>query len=121
MRNINDYRQIISEAVVTTIPAMQGSVALNGIDIKDPFDPSLLIKGYASLKISVARKELSRRLMQIAGDIANGKSVDKAHESLVGIGSDATALIFQALAEAEKTLDLPKNKAALTIAKKSKR
>jgi len=122
MRNINDIRGILSESTSTTIPAPAGSVSLNYIDISDPFDPSVAVKGHYSVKMSTARKDIAMRLKQLADSLARGTNgFTDVYDTINGQKGDAFNLVLTAYMEAEKALAVPSNKAKLALAKKRKR
>lgn len=127
MRNMDDYKHLITEKVVTTIQPIAGSVALNYIDITNPNDPVIVIRGAYSMPLSGARKDIAMRLNSIANNLLRGEKsgygLNKVQKILTGEDDfgDRTAFIMKAYAEAEQTLSLPTNKAKLTLAKKKKR
>jgi len=127
MRNIENYKQLITEKVATTIAPISGAVALNYIDISNPNDPLIVIRGAYSMNMSGARRDLAMRLNKIANQLLksenSGQGLDMAYKVLSGEDDfgDRTAFIMRAYAEAERTLALPANKAKLTLAKKKKR
>lgn len=122
--SIDRYKSILNESVPTTIPAPQGSVALNYIDITDPNDPSIVIRGWGSMKMSVARKDVASRLANLADRLSKGLySFENVHKILTDprTSGDATAYILTACKEAEEALSTPQGKAKLTLAKRKKR
>jgi hypothetical protein len=120
MRDLNNYKQILNEAVVKTIPAPQGSVALRHIDITDPDDPSIAISGWGSMKMSTARKDIANRLNDLAKRASVSGDFEAVHAQLTN-PKMPTAFILIACVEAEKLLATPSAKAKLTLAKKAKR
>lgn len=109
----------------TTIPAVAGSKALNYIDISDPNDPQVVVKGWGTVSMRVGYAEIGRRLKDMAAKVESGRMsmIDLARSMRlleVGGSPDQTTHLIQALAEAEILLQTPAAKAALTKAKRSR-
>lgn len=117
--DIDRYKQILNESVKTTIPA-PNAVALNYIDITDPDDPSVVIKGWGSMKMSTARKDMAKRLTELAQRVSQEGEFEAVHNIITNPKVPA-AFILIACVEAEKLLAAPQAKAKLTLAKKRKR
>ena len=125
----NSARKMLSEnktvSRITTIPAVAGSKALNYIDISDPNDPQVVVKGWGTLSMRVGYAEIGRRLKDMAAKVESGRMpmIDLARSMrLIEVGGspDQTTHLIQALAEAEILLQTPAAKAALTKAKRSR-
>jgi len=122
-------RKMVSENKTATrttmIPAVAGSKALNYIDISDPNEPQVVIKGWGTLPLEFGYGEIARRLKDTAAKMESGRMpiLDFAMSMrLIEVGGspDQTAHLIQAFAEAEILLQTPAAKTALTKAKSAR-
>jgi hypothetical protein len=125
-RKIMDSRLTISEAGASnTIPAIDGMKALNFIDISDPDNPMIYIKGMYSVSYITGRRDIVRRMREIT------ERVEKGNMSVIDLSrlfgfmppryiGDETPTVIQAFAEAEILLQTPAVKAKLSRARMRK-
>jgi hypothetical protein len=125
-RKIMDSRLTISEAGTSnTIPAADGMKALNFIDITDPNDPMIFIRGMYSVNYSTGRRDVVRRLNELAAKVDRGSLSVVDLSRILGfiqpkVSGDETAWVIQAFAEAEILLQTPAVKAKLSRARMRK-
>jgi len=128
VRKIMESRMTLREAAGTNpsiIPAAEGMKALNYIDITDPDDPMIYIKGMYAVNYSTGLRDIARRMNDIAAKVGNGKMSVIDLSRLFGLTQpkyigDETPLVVQAFAEAQIMLQTPSVKAKLSRARMKK-
>ena len=103
----------------TIIPAADGMKALNYIDISDPDDPMIYIKGMYAVNYSTGLRDIARRMNDIAAKVGSGRMTVIDLSRLFGMTQpkyigDETPLVVQAFAEAQIMLQTPSVKAKLS-------
>lgn len=126
-RKIMGSKISLLEAVkeTTTIPAAEGMKALNFIDISDPDDPMIYIRGMYAVSYSVGLRDIVRRMNDISARVASGRMSVIDLSRFLGLmqpkyTGDETALVVQAFAEAQVLLQTPAVKAKLSRARMRK-
>jgi hypothetical protein len=127
-RKIMESKSLIREAAGANpfiIPAAEGMKALNFIDITDPDDPMIYIRGMYSINYSTGLREIARRMNDIAAKVGSGRMSVIDLSRLFGMTQpryigDETPFVIQAFAEAQIMLQTPAVKGKLTRARMKK-
>lgn len=124
---VKSVREVISEQESSPILSPQGaSIALNYVDISDPFNPRVVFKGAGSMPYNMRHKDIGKRLHDLGTYVASGKvNMDTMAFQIFGAkntftSGNLTMYYMIGYAEAEAVLQTPQAKAKITKAKKAK-